>query len=301
MSILDRVREQKQRTEEQLSRGGGSVVGAKWWRPGTGSNTIRILPPWSDDSKYQDMFWREIHQHWGVSEDQRGPVMCPKLTPDLEGECPICELIAELRADKANPAAQQRARDIRAKKAFLLNIVDLKDPTYTASDVAEWRKSSPDKECPFEAGDDKVQVYACPLSIFDQILGIMDSSGLDITDLEDGRNITIKKTPHKDPMKTRYEVYPDLEAKPSVAQSPSLVALDKVGYQMDYNQMLQLLDGEDASSSLALAGGSSTKSLPSSKDEDDSYLNKNDSPAKKVDEDDVGAAMRAALSKSKKR
>lgn len=247
MSLIDKVRQAKARTEEKLSRGGGS--GAQFWRPANGENRIRIMPSWTDEG---EEFWREVSQHWNLAEDQKGPVLCPKNTPDMDGACPVCELVEELRQDKSNLEAQALVKDIRAKTTYLLNIVDMKDPVYTANDVAEHKKNNPDRECPFEPGEAKVQIYACPTTIFDNILGIISSSGKDITHLGTGRNLIITKFPNKDRFKTRYTCQPELDpTEAQVAPGTKFPELDKVGYAMEYEALLELLN-KGVGASLAL-------------------------------------------------
>lgn len=257
MSLLDKVNEQKKRTEEQLSRG-GNRSSAKFWRPELGNNKIRVMPQW--DVSCDDTFWREVAQHWNVSADQKGPVLCPKETPDLEGDCAICELVQSLRQDKSNAEAQKLAKEFRAKKTYFLNIVAEGDPVYTAADVADFKQSRPDTDVPFSVGDPKVQIYACPLTIFDNLLGIIHSSGKDITDLHDGRGIRINKSGQG--IKTRYEVYPDLDASDTgFSDDIELPALDKVGFTLDRDGMLSLLDGGRASDYVSSLPGSAA-SLP---------------------------------------
>lgn len=259
MGILDKVNEQKKRTEEQLSRGGGRSS-ARFWRPENGDNKIRVMPQWKDDLDGQ--FWREVAQHWNVSADQKGPVLCPKETPDLEGTCPVCELVQSLRGDKSNVEAQRLSKDLRAKKTYFLNVVVEKDPVYTAQDIAEHKQARPDAEASFAVGDPKIQIYACPLTIFDSVLGIIHSSGKDITDLKEGRGIRVNKIPNKDRLKTRYEVYPDLDASDTGFSEPALPALDKVGFTLDREGMLQLLDGGRAADFLGSLPGHDSPSLP---------------------------------------
>ena len=264
MSVLDKIREAKKRTEEQLSRGGGGAR-AKFWRPEAGDNKIRIMPTWADDGDFAEQFWREVAQHWQVNEDQRGPILCPRNTPYLEGDCPICEFVDELKKDKTNVEAQKLAKDLRAKRAYLLNVVVLKDPVYTAADVAEFKQANPDRDCPFEPGSPKVQIYACPTSIFDQILGLCSSSGQDMTDIAEGRDLTIKKIPNKDVFKTRYEIYPDFEKRDldCTREELNLPDLSQTGFQMPYEKMLDLLhEGKGGSFIGALPEGGATKALP---------------------------------------
>lgn len=265
MGLLDKVAAAKQRTEEHLSRGGGRT-GARFWKPEAGENRIRIMPQW--DAGLDGQFWREVAQHWNVSEDQKGPVLCPKETPDLEGDCPICELVQVLRADKSNVEAQRLAKDLRAKKTYLLNVVVEKDPVYTAQDVAEYKQERPQDDPPFSVGDPKIQIYACPVTLMDTIFGIIHSSGSDITDHQDGRAIKINKIPHKDRLKTRYEIYPDLKTSASgVSEDFELPKLDKVGYTMDYDGLVGLLEGgraADFAGSFLPSGAS--HSLPAASD-----------------------------------
>jgi len=264
MSVLDKVMKAKQEAEERLSRGGGAR--AQFWKPKNGTNTIRIMPPWtnpthdeslvlSDDlSFYADQFWREVAQHWGLSEDQRGPIVCPDKTPGLSGDCPVCEFVAELRADKSNVQAIELAKDIRAKTAYLYNVVDMKDPVYTAADVAEYTKERPDAECPFKPGDAKVQIYAAPLTVHDAILGMISANKQDVTRLDTGRGVVITRYPNKDPKKTRYSVVPDFDARP-FELSGALPALHQQGFVMEYDKMMELLQSG--------VGGDHSAALPS--------------------------------------
>lgn len=293
MSVLDKVREQKKRTEEQLTRGGSSF-GFRWWRPEAGENRVRIMPQWEDGLEGQ--FWREVSQHWGVSPEQKGPVLCPKETPDIREDCPICDLVQQLRQDKGSAESQKLAKSLRAKKAYFLNVIVQKDPVYTAKDVAEFKASRPDSECPFEVNDPKIQVYACPITIFDQILGIINTSGEDITDLKSGRNIVIKKLPHKDPIKTRYECMPELKETDTKLDEPALNDLGKVGFKMDYDEMLNLLSSGPAAQHVASLPGEAVDSLTAgSTTSDDEEKSEVPDSSASDDANDLEAQMRQEL------
>lgn len=260
--LLAAVNAQKAKIEE--SRGGSSTR-AKFWKPESGENVIRVMPKW--DPELKGRFWREVAQHWNVSDDQKGPILCPRETPDMNGECPICDLVQALRADKSNVEAKKLADDIRAKKTYLLNVVNMKDAVYTAADVAEFKQARPEDECPFDVGDPKVQVYACPTTVFESILGIMSTSGTNVTDYKSGRDIRIKKTPNKaDRRKTRYEVYPSLDARDTgYGETMELPNLSQVGFTLDTDGMYKLLsEGRAATFLKALPGESSASAaLPS--------------------------------------
>lgn len=283
MGILDKVNAAKKRTKEQLSRGGGRGS-ARFWRPEVGDNKVRVMPQW--DESLDGQFWREVAQHWGVSSDQKGPILCPKETPDLEGDCPICELVQSLRSMKGDAEAQKLAKDFRAKKTYFINVVVEKDPVYTAQDVAEFKQNRPEDDVPFKVGSPKVQIYACPLTIFDQILGIIHSSGKDITDLHEGRGIRINKIGNPNPLMTRYEVYPDLDPSDTGFEDDlALPKLDKVGFTQDRDGMLKLLDGGRAADYAAQLPDNAAASLPAPKP-----VEKDPAAAA-----DLEAAMRAGL------
>ena len=235
----DKLNKQKEALEERMSRGGGG--GTKWWKPKNGPNRIRILPGWADEGDFAGVFWREVAQHWNVSEDMKGPVLCPKETPGLEGNCPICAFCDELKADKTDAAAQKLRKDLRAKRAFFLNIVDVKDPRYTAEDVAEWKKERPDQDLSFAVGDLKIQTWACQPTIMDQIFSTMKTNELDITDVEEGKDLQITKFPNKDPMKTRYEVTIIIKSPPAPLKEEKLPNLEEIGQVRSYEELHKLL------------------------------------------------------------
>lgn len=272
-SVLDKVRNAKQEAEDRLSRGGGPR--ASFWKPKNGDNRIRIMPPWLNPTGdpdyavpenltfYEGQFWRQVAQHWNVSEDQKGPILCPKQTPGLEGDCPICEFVESLKEDKSDVQAIALAKEIRAKVTYLLNIVDMADPVYTADDVAEWKKERPDNDVPFAAGDTKVQLYAAPLTVYDAILGLIVANGKDITRLQDGRVVVLTRHPNKNPIKTRYTVVPSFDAE-AFELKGELPQLHQQGYLMDYDKMLDLLhNGVGGEFTHALPDGMSTNMLQS--------------------------------------
>jgi hypothetical protein len=262
MSVLDKVYKAKQESEERLTRGGGAR--AQFWKPRNGENRIRIMPPWTNEVvEFLDQFWRQVAQHWNVSEDQRGPVLCPKRTPGLNDDCPICEFVDSIKKDKSNVQAQALVKDIRAKITFLYNIVDMKDAVYTAEDVAEWTKSRPGEDCPFQPGATKIQVYAAPLTVHDAILGVITANKKDITRLEDGRCVLLTRFPSKDPKKTRYQVMPEFESSGFEVDPKEFNPLHQMGFTMNYEEMLDLLQTGAASDFIgSLPEGKAAAELP---------------------------------------
>lgn len=270
---------QKARLTQELTRGSGQS--AKFWRPESGDNDIRVMPPWTDEEPFRGAFCREVAQHWGISEDQKGPILCPRETPHLEGDCPVCEFVDELRRDKNDIAKQELVKEIRAKKAYLINIVNLSDPVYNAGDVAEYKKARPDQDVPFKAGDPKIQVYACPKTIYNQILDCIMQNDTDITDLESGNDLVINRSGMG--LTTRYTLTPKLKSPPSdVSASVEFPQLDRVGFIMDYSDMTDLLtNGVGGDFAALLPANTSTPILPAS----DAGSNS--------DVDDLEAQMRA--------
>lgn len=233
--------------QARMARGGGPSL--KFWKPAAGKNTIRILPPWTNEGELGGQFFREVHQHWNVSEGA-GPVLCPHKTPHASDDksCPICEFVDALKQRKGDVEAQELVKKMRAKLAYLMSVVDMSDQAYTAKDIAEWKKERPDSDCPFEVGDPKVQCYAATSTIAEQVMNIVVANEMDITDAASGYNVVLTKIPNKDPLKTRYTVTPEL--KPTKAPIPAdfkLPDLSKIGKVHSYADMVKLLGEGPAS------------------------------------------------------
>ena len=288
---MNKLKAQKEKLEAALSRGGGGRS-AKFWRPSDNDNSVRIMPGWSDAEPFSGQFYREVAQHWGVSDNQRGPILCPKKTPFLEGACPVCDFVEELRKDKSDVAAQELVREIRGKIAYLLNVVDLEDPTYSANDVAEYKKARPDNDVPFEAGNAKIQVYACPQTIFDQILDIIMKNEHDITALADGNDVVITKHANKDKLKTRYSVTAMMKTTASdVGPDAELPELSQVGFVMKFDDMVNLLtEGVGGDYAALLPSGDSAPALTSGK-----ATSVNENAAAAADAATLEAAMQKEL------
>ena len=290
-ALLAEVNAQRQKIEESRS---GFGARAKFWKPEAGENIIRVMPKWADD--IGPKFWREVYQHWNVSEDQKGPILCPKQTPDMNGECPICDLVDALKSNKADVEAQRLVKEIRAKKTYLLNVVDQKDPVYTAQDVAEFKQARGEDEVPFAVGDPKVQIYAAPTTVFENILGLLATNKSDITNLRTGRDIRINKKPNKvDRRKTRYEVFPSLDATDTgYGETLELPNLSAVGFTLEPAEMHKLLaEGAAAPFVAALPGGSSGNALPAPAD--GVLPPEDETSAAPVAQDDLEAQLRKGL------
>lgn len=286
---LEKLKKAAQELQARMNRGGGTSM--KFWKPAAGKNVVRVLPPWTNEGPMAGQFYREVHQHWNLT-DESGPVLCPKKTPEASAdkECPICDLVEQLRARKTDVEAQEMVKKLRAKVAYLMSVVDVNDSEYSAKDVAEWKKERPDNDCPFEVGDVKIQCYAATSTIADQIMNIVIANEMDITDLESGNNVIITKIPNKDPLKTRYTVTPEL--KKTVAPCGSEVKLpdlSQVGKVKSVEDMLKLLsEGPAASFVGRLSSNAGTSSKATASLEPDTSWAGDGS-------DDLAAEMRAQV------
>lgn len=291
---FDKLNQARKALEERRASGSDfqSVI---FWKPKHGKNNIRILPPWTNEGEHAGSFFREVAQHWGVSEDMKGPVLCPNKTPDIKQPCPICEFIAELRADKKNVAAAELAKDIRAKTCWFLNIVDLDDSVYTVADVAEAKSARPDAEPEFAAGDLKVQVFAAGPTIFNQIVGIISDNMVDITLPDAGHNLTINKSGKG--INTEYGV--TLIIKPSALKGwtseTKVNDLSQVGFQMEYSKILEILsNGKGKEHAASLSSGASA-ALSAPEEDLDDLPESWQGPSDPEDEDDMAAALEAEM------
>lgn len=265
MSLSDQlaaaINATKARIDERTNvRRGPSVM---FWRPSAGKNRIRIMPAWTNEGFHAGIFWREVAQHWGLSDELHGPVLCAKQTPGIEGECPACDLVARLRSEKSLRAGEV-AKDIRAKRAYLLNVVDLDDAEFSAKEIAEWTKANPGDTCPFKVGDTKVQVYAAPGGVFNSLLTSLQANQTDFTDLEKGHDIVIERAGKG--LTTKYTVNPILA--PSAAPAfQELPPLDQVGYTLAPEKLMEVLSNGVGGEFAALLGAGGSMDMLTSGDD----------------------------------
>lgn len=236
---------------DQKVAGHGRKSSVKWFKFEGSSINVRIMPPWTDKEPFNGQFWRIVGQHWKVSDEQRGPILCPKTTPGLDGHCPICDFVDELRKDKDNPVAQELVKDIKSKQAYMFTVVDCKDKSYTANDVADFKKAHPDEDLPFEVGDAKLQVYAAPFTVYNALISTFKNGG-DFVDLENGHDVTISR--QGSGLKTKYTVTPNFKpSKSNVPEEHPLVALESVGVVHTAEKLKELLSSGIGGEYLQLA------------------------------------------------
>lgn len=139
-----------------LNLGGGG-----WWRPPTGTSTIRILPAVGT----MDYFFVEVGQHY-LTEGGK-PFYCPNICSEGKLPCPICEVNEELYKAGEKEAAGR----FRASRAFFMNIIDRSNP------------------------GQGVLKFAPGTTIFQALASaIGDPDYGDISDAQDGYDIKIERT-----------------------------------------------------------------------------------------------------------
>lgn len=148
----------------------------EYWKPEDGKNVIRVLPAVEGDE-----FYKEVHTHYHVGADEKS-VICAKTE---ERDCPICKELEKLK--KGSKTDKELADSMRSKKAYYLQIITPDEP-------------------------DSPKLYPAPQTVFKGILDIiLDPDYGDITDVEEGREITIERTGKG--LNTKYSILP----KPKVS------------------------------------------------------------------------------------
>jgi hypothetical protein len=150
------------KAQEELDRVRRSEQGV--WKPKDGDNLIRIMPPWDENV---DTFFVQGGAHFNVGP--QGKVFsCPRQS-DNSAECYLCDLVDQLGS--GDEADREEAKDLRVRRSWMVNVVDLKDPG---------------------AG---VKVWKAGVKAFKQLLEyIEDPDYGDITDPETGYNIKVMKS-----------------------------------------------------------------------------------------------------------
>lgn len=264
----------------------GNFQSVKWLKFDGKEMTLRFMPPWTDEGPNALQFWRIVAQHWHISDSMKGPVVCPKATPGMNGECPICDFVDLLKAEET-PEAKELVKEIRAKFTYLFTVIDCNDPEYTKRDLMKFQKEYPDKkEIPFKVGDPKLQVYAAPFSVYNSVMSFFKKGG-DVTDLERGHDIIVSKSGSG--INTKYTVTPDLTPTAcAIDEDNPLINLDNVGITYTPEKLGALLsegigsDYEEILDKVFPAGA--TKALPKSKKEEEPKKLASNNKAKKEEE-----------------
>jgi hypothetical protein len=252
----------KNKQTEEASKGRKSYEYVQRFKLKTGENRIRLMPPWTDEGVNADQFWVETYTHWnvgqgGYDEENGRRFTCPVKTPNGPGgACEVCDLAATLRASD-DPADQELSKLLYAKRSFISNVINLKDPVIKDADVEAWQeaqKEGSEEECPFEVGDTKVQMWSYPASIYKDLLDVF-SDGLDITDMENGNEVIVTK--EGSGLSTRYRV--------RINPKSSAVKFQGDATKLTYNLDNQIRFPEPGDMVRALNGETSRPVLPAAK------------------------------------
>ena len=206
--------------QEELAKQGGK--NSEYDKLVQGKNVRRLLWPKGD----YDSFYSEGFVHYGLGEDGKTMVTCPK-TFDKHNRCPVCEYVAQLQKSK-DKDDKKMADDMRAKRKIYINVIN--------------RDS--------EEEDDSPKVLPIGVTVLKALLDILcDPDYGDITDYKDGRDITIKRTGQG--LKTEYSVI----AKPNTRVASETIPKEELEEQMadleglfreySYEELEDILNGGD--------------------------------------------------------
>lgn len=204
-----------------------------------GKNVRRVLWPKGDS----DSFYSEGYLHFGLGDNGKTVVTCPK-TFNSKEKCPICEYVEGLQKSK-NKDDKKLADDIKAKRRIFINVINRDDDE-----------------------DETPKVLPIGVTILKGLLEtICDADYGDITDYEDGRDVTITRKGKG--LQTEYTVLPKPNA--SVASDTKtleeledeMADLDKLFMKKSYEELEAILNGEDVDTD--------SESEDGNEDEDEGY------------------------------
>lgn len=199
---------------EDLSKSGG---GADYDKLQPGKNVRRVLPPKGD----RDVFWSEGYVHFQVGPEGKSTVTCLE-TYGQGKKCPVCQYVEQLK--KGSKADKQLADRIRRTRRMYINVINR------------------------DGEDETPKVLPVGKTILQPIIDIIcDPDYGDITDFEEGRDITITKTGKG--LNTEYSVI--AKPKPSVASEEmtedelqeALPDLDALFIKKTPQEIQDILDG----------------------------------------------------------
>lgn len=186
-----------------------------------GKNVRRVLWPKGES----ESFYSEGYLHFGLGADGKSVATCPKTWGSKE-KCPICEYVEQLQKSK-NKDDKKLADDIKAKRRIYINVLNRDDD---------------DEETP--------KVLPIGVTILKGLLEtICDADYGDITDPEEGRDITITRKGQG--LKTEYTVLPKpkssvvSESKTTDELEEEMTDLDSLFIKKSYEELEAILNGEE--------------------------------------------------------
>jgi hypothetical protein len=198
-----------------------------------GDNNVRILPPsmayFSDGDTKIDYIHFEFLMHFNLGvEGEKKAEVCPKSFGKTY-KCPVCEAVSLLyKTNTIEDKAQ--AGDLRAKKRYIFNVINLDD---------------------VEKG---IQVMEVGPKIYEEIIKYATNPKWgDLLDLDKGRNFVIEKKPKSETASgyVEYSVAPDPEPTSIKDLLPKgwKESLDKLAKQVPtaktYDELKAVLEGTE--------------------------------------------------------
>ena len=210
VSKQELYRRYKERLTQQLES-----RGVRFWKPKSGTNTIRILPNWRSPN---EPFFKQVFAHWNVGENKK-KIVCP--STEGRTDCPICTFVEELYKSGL-PEDVEQARSLARRERYACNVLDLSGQT------------------------EGIAVFEMGPQLFRDILWMFtDGEYGDLDDPETGRPIKIERTGTglKD---TRYSAFP--AARPVPLQDKSILEnlpnLDEIYKPLSAEEIEKVLLGD---------------------------------------------------------
>lgn len=145
-----------------------------------GKNRIRILPSWTSKGPHAGRFFFKGILHYGFKVEGRGRAFPCLIMFDEHAACPSCAF-AEALKDNGSEELDKIAQRVRSKSKYYVNVLDRKNPA------------------------NKIQIYGMTRTMMRTLRGyLQDPDYGDITDPEEGRDLTIEKTGSG--LATKYEI-----------------------------------------------------------------------------------------------
>ena len=210
-----------EKKKEELQKGGGSDYGFD--KLESGKNVRRVLPPKGDS----DMFYSEGYLHFGLGEDGKTAVTC---LDTFGKKCPICNYLDSIKNSKNKEDKEFRDKSKKTKRIYI-NVIN--------------RDSDNEEDAPI--------VLPIGKMILKQLIDIIcDPDYGDITDFNEGRDITITKSGKG--MSTEYSVI--AKPKESLASEQlseeeldeKLPDLDSLFIEKSEEELMAILTGEEVES-----------------------------------------------------
>ena len=218
----------QQRTDEDMDRrasgaGDGSTFEGfimsefRLYKPHSGDNYIRILPPTFEDPKHYGI---DVWVHYGIGPDEAS-VICPKKM--LNKPCPCCE--ARIVADKRGDT--DLADDLKPTRRVLIWLLDMKEADRERKPILWPMGGSTDTDISKHAKDRETGKYRA------------------VDHPDDGFNLSFDRTGEK--LRTKYTGF-QFNSKPSSVPDEALDyvmdhPLPTTLRWRDYDQIAGLFDG----------------------------------------------------------